>query len=236
MVGVAVLTLVLSVILYGTSSVGEATVAIGTLGLAVATVVLALATRGLAATTDEEMKLLRDQTGALKIQADIARSDAEERARAAFRAQAELVSAVMGPVDPPTTASDPTSGRTGIDLVNTSPSPVYGLVVAIVDIQGTGPHTIEEWLRWREKAMRQTPITTTNILPPGTFRIWIPGSGWQAPMGGRMGAEVAFTDRAGKHWIRRAHGQLEEIPTAPADYYKTLGFYGPHDFLPIQRV
>jgi hypothetical protein len=33
------------------------------------------------------------------------------------------------------------------------------------------------------------------------------------------GAEVGFTDRAGRHWIRRATGALESIPTNAVDYY-----------------
>jgi hypothetical protein len=158
------------------------------------------------------------------------RRDAGDR----HRAHAELIAAVLGPLDPAETRGDPTAGRTGIDLFNASGSPVYGLVVGRVFLQGTAPRTIESWLELG-KSNQPTPVTTVSILPPGTFRIWIPGV-WLGGMGDRPAAEVAFTDRAGKHWIRRASGQLEELSEAPIDYFKRWGFYGPHEFQTAERV
>ena len=55
-------------------------------------------------------------------------------------------------------------------------------------------------------------------------------------MGGRSAAEVAFTDRAGKHWIRRGTGQLEPLPEDPIDYFQRLGLYGPYDLQTPERV
>lgn len=160
------------------------------------------------------------------------RRDAGERRRA----QAELVGATMGPLDRSNAQGNPMAGRTGIDLFNNSPSPVYGLVIGVVFIQGTGPESMERWLELAGKSGRAIPVTTTNILPPGAFRIWIDGVGWSSALSGHSGAEVAFTDRAGKHWIRRADGQLRELGEAPLDYFRRRGLLGPYEFQTPQRL
>lgn len=88
--------------------------------------------------------------------------------------------------------------------------------------------------------MTQIPITTVSILPGGTHRVWIPGARWFGAGGGglgvRSGAEVAFTDRAGKHWIRRATGRLEPLPEDPITYFESRRLYGPHDLQTPERV
>ncbi len=64
-----------------------------------------------------------------------------------------------------------------------------------------------------------------STLPPGLWRVRV-----TAPGGGMMirpGAELAFTDRAGVHWIRRAGGSLDEISAEGAEHY---GLPGPFDF------
>jgi hypothetical protein len=151
-------------------------------------------------------------------------------------AQARLISAVMGPEEPPTKGRPEILGRTGIDLINGSPEPVYRLVVAIVSIQGAGMRTIEQWLEYRDRRPytdNAMPITTASILPSGNHRIWIQGTGWGRFLAGRNGAEVAFTDRAGSHWIRHAMGQLEELAGDPISHY--LGA-GPHDLVIPERL
>jgi hypothetical protein len=45
----------------------------------------------------------------------------------------------------------------------------------------------------------------------------MPG-GWGI-LSGRVGAEIAFTDRAGASWVRRATGALDELPTDAIDHY-----------------
>lgn len=83
------------------------------------------------------------------------------------------------------------------------------------------------------------PITTASVLPSGTHRIWIRGFWLDAAGGGlsaRSGAEVAFTDRAGNHWIRRANGQLEELPEDPIEHFARLGLHGPWDMQTPERV
>jgi hypothetical protein len=170
------------------------------------------------------------------------RHEREEQAREERHlAQARLIAAVMGPEEESGGLAVPE--RTGIDLINGSPEPVYRLVVAIVSIQGLGgTPTIEKWLEYRDRQHAllknqrpRVPITTASILPSGTYRIWIDGTGWDLAVSGmgRAGAEVAFTDRAGSHWIRHASGQLEELAEDPISHY--LGA-GPHDLVIPERL
>jgi hypothetical protein len=159
--------------------------------------------------------------------------EAQEREER-HRAQARLIAATFGPED----HSGP--GRTGIELINGSPEPVYRLVVTIVRIQGAGsPATIEGWLEYRDRnrekhypGLAPTPVTTASILPNGRHLVWIDGI-WGRGLGERHGAEVAFTDRAGSHWIRRATGQLDELTEDPITHY--LGA-GPHDLQTPERL
>lgn len=108
------------------------------------------------------------------------------------RAQARLIAAVLGPEEHGGIGSR-ASDRTGIELINGSPEPVYRLLVAIVRIQGAGyPSSIESWLEReeeeREKRQHWTkedygkywplltvPITTASILPSGRYRVWLQG-------------------------------------------------------------
>jgi len=47
----------------------------------------------------------------------------------------------------------------------------------------------------------------------------------------RWVTEGAFTDRAGIHWIRRATGELEELPESPLEYSARVGSRGPHELV-----
>ena len=77
------------------------------------------------------------------------------------------------------------------------------------------------------------PIGTTSILPSGTYRLWIYGRFRAGVLDSRYAAEVAFTDRAGAHWIRHATGQLEKLPEDPITHY--LGDL-PLAVLPLERL
>lgn len=126
-------------------------------------------------------------------------------------------------------------GRTPIYVVNSSEEPAYEPVIGLVAIQGAAPRTMEEWLHARQGSAdlqtdyRPLPITTASILPPGKSVVWIEGTGWSAHLSGRSGAEVAFTDRAGSHWIRRASGQLVELPQSPFRYFTRHGLMSPYE-------
>jgi hypothetical protein len=157
------------------------------------------------------------------------RHEAEARDRAERHIeQARLVSAFMGPKEWEPGSDEP--GRTAINLVNGSDEPVYTLVVCIVFIQGAGPQTAEDQVKFTHDAYPR-PVATVSILPSGQWRVWIPGSSFSGILGGRNGAEVAFTDRAGSHWMRRATGKLEELKEEPLKYFEQFGLYGPYDFL-----
>jgi hypothetical protein len=92
------------------------------------------------------------------------------------------------------------------------------------------PRTIEGYLEMRKREMGQGPqsVTTVSLLPPGRHRVWIRGT-YERAMHSREAVEVAFTDRDGVHWIRRATGLLEELPEAPLDYFKQYELYTPHE-------
>jgi hypothetical protein len=158
-------------------------------------------------------------------------------------AQARLVAAFLGseetrgrptPEELHRPVSEP-SDRTPIYLVNGSAEPVYEPVIGLVAIQGAAPRTMEDWLEARrrqsepDQEYRPVPITTASVLPPGKSMVWIEGTGWSAHLSGRSSAEVAFTDRAGSHWIRRANGQLEELPCEPLKYFHDRGLFSPFE-------
>jgi hypothetical protein len=124
--------------------------------------------------------------------------------------QARLVAAYMGeqekPAEEPQTPADD-QGRTAFYLANNSPQPVYSVVVEMVFIQGAGPHTLEDMLDLNQSQYgRRGPVTTVSILPGGLYRVWISGTGWRRILSGRASVDIAFTDAAGAHWIRRATG------------------------------
>jgi hypothetical protein len=140
--------------------------------------------------------------------------------------------------------------RTPIYIQNSSAEPIYEVVAGIVFIQGAAPRTLEGILDMRHQRHEQTsdlaaegvdvlreqtafqrdPVTTSGIVPPGTWRVWIAGKGWTSIMAGRRGVDVAFVDRAGVSWIRRAMGPLEELPRRPLEHFSQYGLHGPHEF------
>jgi hypothetical protein len=155
--------------------------------------------------------------------------------------QARLVAAYKGEEErPPSPTSPPApgvrEGRTACYLANNSPEPVYSVVVGIVFVQGAGPHTLEDMIELTTQQGHGRPVTTVSILPAGLHRAWVHGTGWTNVMSGRGGVDLAFSDRAGSHWIRRATGELTELPEPPLTYLETWGFYGPHEFQTPHRV
>jgi hypothetical protein len=170
--------------------------------------------------------------------------DAQER----HLAQARLISAFLGVEETrgrpgpaqaqPAEPQNPWAGRTAIYLVNGSDEPVYEPVVGLVAIQGAAPRRMEDWFRARESNpnLLGVPVTTASVLPPGQSRVWIQGAGWSQHLSGRSGAEVAFTDRAGSHWIRHANGRLEELATSPFDHFGSVGLTAPYELQTPERL
>jgi hypothetical protein len=128
---------------------------------------------------------------------------------------------------PETPAQD--EGRTEVFLGNNSAEPVYVVVVVvvvvIVFVQGAGPHSLEDMLKLNhEPYQRRGPVTTISILPGGLYRVWIAGTGWGRILSGRAGIEIAYSDAAGAHWVRRATGHLDEFAVWPLEYLQPFGF------------
>jgi hypothetical protein len=133
-----------------------------------------------------------------QVRNDRRRHTPEER-----RAQAERVSVWPGP------KADPQP----VALLNSSHEPVYEAVASFVFIDGSGPMRGED--ASPELAGRRVRI---GVIPPGRWRVCVDG-GWNG-MYSRLGVEVAFTDHAGVHWVRRADGQLEQLPRGAFDYFE----------------
>lgn len=141
-------------------------------------------------------------------------NEKKERVNREIRSQAERISAWYAG----TKEGAHLATATRIELLNSSNEPVYEVVVGLVFIQGAAPRSGEEW-----QCMGNTSIMggfgkVLGALPPGQWIVRVPG-GW-ANMFARPGAEIAFTDRSGLHWVRRATGKLERLPTNAVDYYK----------------
>lgn len=146
--------------------------------------------------------------------------------------------------------------RTPIYMHNGSSEPVYNVVAGLVFVQGAAPHNLEGILEVQRRLIDESksepqenrppgpvpvdfqPVTTLSILPPGTWRSLIRGGSWSGIMGGRLGVDLAFTDRAGAHWVRRAMGHLEQLDKEPFEHFQEHGLYGPLNLVhpePIQE-
>jgi len=113
----------------------------------------------------------------------------------------------------PFTVIDQIGPPTFATLYNASDEPVYRVIAWLVFVQGDGPRRSEE-----ASTLNPDSASTIGALPPGAFVIDFP-SDWGG-MYRRPGVEVAFTDAAGVHWVRRSDGDLDELPEDPVDYYK----------------
>lgn len=99
--------------------------------------------------------------------------------------------------------------RQTIVLNNNSDSPIYNIVVSIVDARNKdakGEETPEEFRR------------VIDASPPGQAFCLAP-EGYMG-MGFHPSVEIAFSDANGNHWVRRGNGQLKELPEDPFVYYK----------------
>jgi hypothetical protein len=185
----------------------------------------------------DQHELSAKQTPVLELQvrelkAAFKQRDAETAER--HRAHARMISAVF---NPPGVVPTTEGKKWFVELINGSAEPVYTLVAAVVYIQGAGPATQERWLELRQTGYQESiPITTVSMLPAGDFVVSVPFIDGAGIPGGRLAAEVAFTDRSGAHWIRRARGQLEELDQDPIRYIASLGLYGPHEFQTPRRL
>ncbi len=130
---------------------------------------------------------------------------------------------------------DPRTGYAqGIGIGNSSTEPVYAVVVHYVYMDGHEPGSGEE-TEWRTAqevrqmqlgppVMRQA-IEQAAVPPIRQFRAVIqtlpPGNFWVAKpqQMDNPGLEIAFTDGAGLHWVRRVTGALEERDANAVDFH-----------------
>jgi hypothetical protein len=133
---------------------------------------------------------------------DSRQRDAERR-----RAQAEKIGASLPNFDP----SDPNGLRRSLRVGNTSGQSAYRVIVSAEPIGKP----------YMKKLRAEHPLAFRvfiGVLPPGRRyeHIDVP------PIGGIdfiWALELAFTDAAGRSWVRSASGELREIKTDPVAYY-----------------
>lgn len=145
--------------------------------------------------------------------------EARLRRRERYRSHAVGVSAwYRGPM-PGSRSDDEPFGDSLLTISNRSDQPIYEVVVTTVFIQGAAPHTGEEWVGHAQhagyKSMPRGCVFGT--VGPGLWTATVKSG--DSPMQGRLGCEIAFTDPAGHHWIRRSNGKLESIKKNAIDHY-----------------
>jgi hypothetical protein len=99
-------------------------------------------------------------------------------------------------------------------LMNASDEPVYRVIARMVE-HATGSESAQGEQEMTPRGPKRYPAALL-VLPPGRYRTTMPP--WDPGMR-RPAAEIAFTDAAGRHWIRRQTGRLDEIKTEPVDHY-----------------
>ena len=130
----------------------------------------------------------------------------KEKREAEKRKQAAGVSVWLSSRSPSGRANR--TSRT-IILNNNSDSPIYNLVVSIVDARN------------KDAKGEDTPEELRRILdasPPGQAYCVAP-EGYMG-MGFHPSVEIAFSDADGNHWVRRGNGRLQELTEDPFTHYE----------------
>jgi hypothetical protein len=98
---------------------------------------------------------------------------------------------------------------------NASDSLIYDLIAEVVSVQGS----------FRRTAVGDSEETNLSLgarvgtVPPGETRTRI-STGGAAGMHKRFAVEFAFVDAAGRRWLRRADGSLDQVEKHPIDLYR----------------
>lgn len=100
-----------------------------------------------------------------------------------------------------------------IMITNSSDTPVYSVIVGLVFVQGAGPQSLED----ATASAGSNLYTVVGALGPGTWTVRV-ANDWHG-MSAHVGAEIAFSDARGNHWVRRANGALDELPRGAIDNY-----------------
>lgn len=145
--------------------------------------------------------------GAVVVALRLARADSVARSRADRRRQAEAVTSWIS--DQYTLVDGENRFVAPVTIYNGSGQLVYRVVISLVkDARGQGETSPQPGHEWR---------VFLGELPPGRTEATIdhPGGG----MHFRAAVELAFRDAAGRSWVRKTDGRLEELRDDPARYY-----------------
>lgn len=103
------------------------------------------------------------------------------------------------------------AGAMVVKLQNAFLAPVYNAVVMVVARQGKGPTSGEDTLAWG------WPSEVVAVVPYGRHQLTMTKN--LDAQGVSPGVDLAFTDTGGRHWVRRAFGDLAQLPTDPLSYF-----------------
>lgn len=101
-------------------------------------------------------------------------------------------------------------------MLNRSDTAVYNVAVFIVAQLGRFPDSAETIMQLSERDGRAY-YKLLGVLPPGS---WTTSSYWSGGMMLQPAVEIAFSDAAGNHWIRRVSGLLESLPKPVFEHFK----------------
>lgn len=141
------------------------------------------------------------------------------RRREEHRSQAIEISAWPGGADLQPVGPVQLPNGTLIMVANHSHQPIYEVVVTLVSVQGAGPQAGGDWVAEAEPGSGRLPLGAAFVaVGPGNWTVTVSDS-WHG-MSVRVGAEIAFTDARGSHWVRRANGKLEELAAGAVEHYR----------------
>jgi hypothetical protein len=110
-------------------------------------------------------------------------------------------------------------GAVRVTLTNLSDRPVFGVVVWLV----SAAPSLHRAGRAPSRPFGALAFHVMPMLPPGCREIAVAPTEPSAD-DAVAGAEIAFSDAGGEHWVRRADGRVEPLASAPWRHY---GFPSP---------
>ncbi|HSZ86494.1 MAG TPA: hypothetical protein VK787_10710 [Puia sp.] len=99
------------------------------------------------------------------------------------------------------------SNQAWVAIMNTSSLPIYKMILSTVNVQNKASSA---------KGLSIDFRSFLKLIPPGTF--YTKNEIFHG-MNFLSGIEIAFTDAAGKYWLRNGDGILEELEIEPYKYY-----------------
>jgi hypothetical protein len=151
--------------------------------------------------------------GAVIVALRLARRSDQREWRREERHQAERVTAWMEPIDNPT-AEEQQNDLQVLCIRNASDLLIYDLIAEVVGVQGS----------FRKTAVGDNGDNNVRLgarvgtVRPGETRARISTDSGRG-MYKRFAIEIAFIDAAGRRWLRRADGSLEQVDKHPIDLY-----------------